>query len=1224
MQVNNQQIVAGLVAGLVAPPVVQKVSIRTIIERQQNNNDIKNYNWNDEEITQLNEHKTQRGRIIESNGFFIVAIMYHPVVGGFLLRDYRPDIHDYTQIFESYQIWLNIDIGIFGNPDEMRFTDNMLADKYIEDLVKKFGQNEPKKKFVRGLIENIPKSFIEFLEYAYSTDLWTIDEHLREDYVRQQLDKMDGIPYFLIGKQSQDGVTLYRNIAPRWFFMTETERIEELTRYERNQQLAIISAIVVEKQWQDELRRQEDARQEAARQEAARQEAARQEAERATIATVIVINDEHRKEEVRRRAEEEVRRRAEEEARRRAEAERSTVASLVIITEDRRKEEARRLAEEAEARRLAEEVEVRRLAEEAEARRLAEEEAHRLAERERAAIASVVVITEAQRRQEAEQRRQEEEQRRQEEERRRQEAEQRRQEAEQRRQEAERQRLLEEEQRRRKEAEKKILSIVLASITKPNITSKLFEGFIVLFMDPTKVDNERLNNVIARIKKILKNQYYYKLLYKYYDYLKGGNQDLDTYFKFIDLKNNYNYESGEIIKKIVKLGNVTESIYTKQILNQQNSHTNEYNSLIDALEQPNLSQYNNTALNIFYQFDAVYKGTHSNIIKYLNYTLTFLTNFKNMQNMTIQPAIFNQLNGRCDIIIQVIKDIINIKNRQFQRYQFFINGQPNKKDIDKFGQERDKNNIEERVNGRLVTKENKQSYKKLIHEELKRLQINNGRDGYTSLPDDNIRDSIKNFVNPPNPLNIVNFVFASPEMEYYQYYWVIWLNKYIMYEFGQLSQTIDGIYARNPVITQFNNNIKVVNIENGVEGDTINQRDLDPLNNLINVQQPPNIKAMQYKDTLENILDKLKLNSVTLIREIKDTRFIGDINTINDLTANVKDNFLEYLKNPNAHTEVYKNIVSDVNIKYKSNILYFDDVINMKTAYDNLYITSDEHKEILRIENVRDKNKLNNQEIITNYIYDKYVKGQDPTSDQDITQYIFLLLLLDVRQILWRDYKFKIAYDGLRDKINKLYRGLKLNEFVINANDNQINIDGKKPLIVKDNSDIFSLTSFADETLYADETVDNYNGLQSPEQIKAAIASRVGNINNRPRTAAVMGPGVGVRRNNRQIVNRNPNAAIQVAQNQGARNQVAQNPAVIPVQNPVGRNLGVPNAVQNQAVIPVQNQGARNPVAPNQGVIPVQNQGVIPVQNAAAIPVQNPGVNVARNAARNQARVVRR
>jgi len=744
-------------------------------------------------------------------------------------------------------------------------------------------------------------------------------------------------------------------------------------------------------------------------------------------------------------------------------------------------------------------------------------------------------------------------------------------------------------------------------------------------MDPTKMNIPQLNLVIANIKKILKNQYYYKLLYKYYDHLKGGNQDLDTYFKFIDLKNNYNYESGEIIKKIVKLGNVTESIYTKQILNQQNSHTDIYNNrVIDVLEEPNKTQYTSQRLDIFHQYDAVYKGTHENIIKYLNDTLTFLNNFKKMPDMTTHPDIFNQLKGRCDIIIKVINDIITIKKRQFQRYHIFTNGQPNgqpnKKNIDKFGQEREKIN-------------NKESYKKLIHEELKRIQINNGGPEYVPLPADN-SDAIKGFINI-NQLRINNFDFASPEMEYYQYYWVIWLNKYIMYEFGRLGQTIDRLYANNLIITQFNNNIKVVNIERGVEGDTISQRDLDTLNNLNprqNQGQPPaNIIAMQYKDTLENILDKLKLNSVRLIRDIMDTNFIDDINKINNLTTRVKDNFLEYLKNPNAHREVYNNIVGDVNIKYKSNILYFDEVRNMNLVYDNLYLTSDEKKEILHIETTRDKqNKTNTQEIITNYIYDKYVKGKDPTSNQDITQYILLLLLFNVREILWRDYKFQMAYDGLRDKINKLYLGLRLDDFEINVNDNQINIDGQKSFIVKDNSDIFSLTSFADETIYADEKIDNYNALQTPEQINAAIASRTGMINNRPRTAAVMRQGVGARDNNRRNTNRNQVIQNPGAQNPGAQNPVAQNPgAQNPgAQNPVAQNPGAQNQAARNPV--AQNQAARNPVNPNP-VNPnpgAQNPGaqnpVNPNPGAQNPGAQNPGVNVAQNQVRNRARVIRR
>ena len=227
----------------------QAPTISGIIEKQQNNNDIKTalskYTWNDDEITQIAEHGTVDGKIIESAGFFIAAIMYHPVVGGFLLRDYRPDINNYVPIFESYQIWLDIDTTIFRNPAEIRFTDNMLADEYIGELVQTFSKNynNNKTQFIRGLIGNISKSFIEFLEYAYDQeDLWTEDERMREDYVRHELGKMDGIPYFLIGKQEQGQVTFYRNIAPRWFFMTKAERDEELNGHLRNEILAAILA----------------------------------------------------------------------------------------------------------------------------------------------------------------------------------------------------------------------------------------------------------------------------------------------------------------------------------------------------------------------------------------------------------------------------------------------------------------------------------------------------------------------------------------------------------------------------------------------------------------------------------------------------------------------------------------------------------------------------------------------------------------------------------------------------------------------------------------------------------------------------------------------------------------------------------------------------------------------------------------------------------------------
>jgi hypothetical protein len=227
----------------------QAPTISGIIEKQQNNNDIKpalsKYTWNDDEITQIAEHGTVDGKIIESAGFFIAAIMYHPVVGGFLLRDYRPDINNYVPIFESYQIWLGIDTTIFRNPAEIRFTDNMLADEYIGELIHTFSKNDNNNKtqFIRGLIGNISKSFIEFLEYAYDQeDLWTEDERMREDYVRHELGKMDGIPYFLIGKQEQGQVTFYRNIAPRWFFMTKAERDEELNGHLRNAILAAILA----------------------------------------------------------------------------------------------------------------------------------------------------------------------------------------------------------------------------------------------------------------------------------------------------------------------------------------------------------------------------------------------------------------------------------------------------------------------------------------------------------------------------------------------------------------------------------------------------------------------------------------------------------------------------------------------------------------------------------------------------------------------------------------------------------------------------------------------------------------------------------------------------------------------------------------------------------------------------------------------------------------------
>ena len=233
----------------------QAPTISGIIEKQQNNNDLKialsKHTWNDDEITQIAEHGTVDGKIIESAGFFIAAIMYHPVVGGFLLRDYRPDINDYAPIFESYQIWLDIDIDIFKNPAEMRFTDTMLADQYIGELVQTFSKdnNDKKIQFIRGLSGNISKSFIEFLEYAYDQeDLWTADERIREDYVRPELGKMDGIPYFLIGKQGQGQVTFYRNIAPRWFFMTKAERDEELNGYLRNSILAASASAVKQEQ----------------------------------------------------------------------------------------------------------------------------------------------------------------------------------------------------------------------------------------------------------------------------------------------------------------------------------------------------------------------------------------------------------------------------------------------------------------------------------------------------------------------------------------------------------------------------------------------------------------------------------------------------------------------------------------------------------------------------------------------------------------------------------------------------------------------------------------------------------------------------------------------------------------------------------------------------------------------------------------------------------------
>ena len=238
----------------------QAPTISGIIEKQQNNNDIKTalskYTWNDDEITQIAEHGTVDGKIIESSGFFIAAIMYHPVVGGFLLRDYRPDINNYAPIFESYQIWLDIDTTIFRNPAEIRFTDNMLADEYIGEIVQTFSKNDNNNKtqFIRGLIGNISKSFIEFLEYAYDQeDLWTEDERMREDYVRHELGKMDGIPYFLIGKQEQGQVTFYRNIAPRWFFMTKAERDEELNGQLRNEILvAILAASLVKPQQKQE------------------------------------------------------------------------------------------------------------------------------------------------------------------------------------------------------------------------------------------------------------------------------------------------------------------------------------------------------------------------------------------------------------------------------------------------------------------------------------------------------------------------------------------------------------------------------------------------------------------------------------------------------------------------------------------------------------------------------------------------------------------------------------------------------------------------------------------------------------------------------------------------------------------------------------------------------------------------------------------------------------
>jgi hypothetical protein len=253
---------------------VPATSITDIINKQHNKpiiNIVKNilstgkYGWNDNEIHKIEEHATVVGRIIEHPDFFITEIMYHPVIGDFLLREYRSydDVinQNYDNIYQLLQFRFDFQPNIFVDPNKLIVDKNILSVTYIDSIIHTFGdknddKNYGKNQFIRKICGNISKSFIDFSESIFNeenlnglfTEVWTYEQRRVVDGVRGQLTDLDGIPYFLIGKHSKGQVEFYNNIDTRWFFMTRAERDEELNRYLRNATLAAIMAAALPKE----------------------------------------------------------------------------------------------------------------------------------------------------------------------------------------------------------------------------------------------------------------------------------------------------------------------------------------------------------------------------------------------------------------------------------------------------------------------------------------------------------------------------------------------------------------------------------------------------------------------------------------------------------------------------------------------------------------------------------------------------------------------------------------------------------------------------------------------------------------------------------------------------------------------------------------------------------------------------------------------------------------
>ena len=136
--------------------IINKQNVKPIINPVKHILSTGKYGWNDDEIHKIEEHATVVGRIIEHPDFFITEIMYHPVIGDFLLREYRSydDVinQNYDNIYQLIKFRFDFEPNIFVDLNKLIVDKNILSVTYIDSIIRTFGdRNNNKIQFIRKI-----------------------------------------------------------------------------------------------------------------------------------------------------------------------------------------------------------------------------------------------------------------------------------------------------------------------------------------------------------------------------------------------------------------------------------------------------------------------------------------------------------------------------------------------------------------------------------------------------------------------------------------------------------------------------------------------------------------------------------------------------------------------------------------------------------------------------------------------------------------------------------------------------------------------------------------------------------------------------------------------------------------------------------------------------------------------------------------------------------------